>query len=203
MKAIKTRAIIFILGIVVTVSCAKIPAQSIDLMTAIQNEGERMHNINIMLANTIFKEKRNKIDAFIQNDYTPKFMDEFTKRIPQGTDLKTELPNILASIVPTINERRDAMQNALEINRVKVVDKLNTDYQQFKTAGDALKELLESAVKLDEEKKKLLNQASGLTKNKIDFDKLESDLDRFVSDAGDIGNTVNNLNENIDALLNK
>lgn len=199
----RTKLIIALIGILITTSCAKIPAQSIDLMTAIQSEGERMHKLNILLTDNIFNKKKKEIDEFIKSEYTPKFMDEFIKRIPAEVDVKKELPNIMLSVMPKINERRDAMQEALQANRLKVIEKLNTDYQEFKVACSELKNLLESAVKLDEERKKLLAQASKLTKNQIDFTQLESKLDTFVNDAGDVGNNINILNDNINTILTK
>jgi hypothetical protein len=55
-------------------SCARIPIQSIDLVTIIHNEGERMHQLNTALTNNLFTEKRMKIDEFIRLEYTPKFI---------------------------------------------------------------------------------------------------------------------------------
>jgi hypothetical protein len=198
----KSKLITLITCILLT-SCAKIPVQSIDLISNIQTEGTRMHKLNILLTDKIFNEKRKKIDDFIRLEYTPNFMDEFTKKIPQNTDLKAELPSIMASIIPKINQRRDAMQNALEVNRIKIIDKLNTDFQEYQLACDGLKKLLESAVKVDEERKKLLSQVSHLTKNKIDFDQLDSTIDKFIQDSGDWGQNINNLNNNVNDLLTK
>lgn len=199
----RSKLIILVIGILFTTSCATIPVESIELMSAIQKEGERMNKLNIILTDNIFKEKRKKIDEFIKLEYTPKFMEEFTKNIPAGVDVKKELPNIMLSVIPKINERRDAMQDALELNRKKVIEKLNADYQEFKIAGNELKALLESAVKLNEEKRKLLSQASKLTNNQIDFDELELKLDNFIKDSGDLGNNINNLNDNVNSLLTK
>jgi hypothetical protein len=110
---------------------------------------------------------------------------------------------MLASMIPVINERRDAMQSALELNRIKVIDKLNADFKDYEDACTELKTLLASAIKVDEERKKLQQQASGLTGNKIDFEKLEVTLDNFIQDSGDWGQNISNLNESVNALLNK
>ncbi len=187
-------------------SCARIPIQSIDLVTIIHDEGERMHQLNTALTDNLFTEKRQKIDDFIRLEYTPKFIGEFTAKIPENIDLKQELPGILASMIPLINERRDAMQSALELNRIKVIDKLNADFKDYEDACHELKTFLESAIKVDEERKKLEQQASGLTGNKIDFEKLESTIDNFIQDSGDLGDwgqNISNLNENVNTLLNK
>jgi ABC-type transporter Mla subunit MlaD len=89
------------------------------------------------------------------------------------------------------------------VNRIKIIDKLNTYFQEYQLACDGLKKLLESAVKVDEERKKLLSQVSQLTKNKIDFDQLDSTIDKFIQDSGDWGQNINNLNNNVNDLLTK
>lgn len=198
----KTKFLVLTMAILFA-SCARIPIQSINLVTIIHDEGERMHQLNTALTNNLFAEKRQKIDDFIRLEYTPKFIGEFTARIPENIDVKQELSGILASMIPVINERRDAMQGALELNRIKVIDKLNADFKDYEDACNELKILLASAIKVDEERKKLEQQATGLTGNKIDFEKLEMTLDEFIQDSGDWGQNISNLNENVNALLNK
>lgn len=198
----KTKLLILII-LVITASCARIPVQSIDLMVRIQNEGERMHKINVSLINLVLNEKKQKINNYIRIDYTPKYLEEFTKNIPENIDIKKELPNILNVSYQKINERRDAMQNALEIIRIKILDGLNEDQKVFQSACTELKMLLESSIKVDEERKKLLNQASQLVQNRVDFNQLESVIDKFIQESGDWGQDINQLNENINNLLNK
>ncbi|PKP49395.1 MAG: hypothetical protein CVT92_15240 [Bacteroidetes bacterium HGW-Bacteroidetes-1] len=198
----KAKLLVLTIFLMIT-SCARIPIQSIDLMSNIQKEGERMHKINITLVNLIFNEKRQKIDNFIRLEYTPKYIEEITKLIPDNIDIKNELPHILNASMQKIIEKRGAMENALEINRIKILDRLNEDHRVFQLACDELKKLLVSAVKVDEERKKLLSQASQLSQNGVDFNKLESVLDRFIQDSSDWGQNIYQLNENIDTLLNK
>jgi len=184
-------------------SCAKLPTKSVNLIDAISAEGKRMHQINISLTNKLFNEKREKIDDFIKKDYTPKFIEEFTKKIPAGTDLTNELPNMMKSIIPKIMERRDAMQNALEVNRIKVIEKLDQDYKDYENACSELKKLLESAIKVNEESKKLLRKTQELTGSKIDFDQIGGQIDKFILNAGDLGENINGLNEGVNKILNK
>lgn len=172
-------------------------------MDAISTEGKRMHQINNTLINKMFNEKREKIDEFIKNDYTPKFIEEFTKKTPLGTDLSNELPGMMKSIIPKIIERRDAMQNALEVNRIKVIEKLDQDYKEYETACHELKKLLESAIKVNEESKQLLNKTQELTGSKIDFDQIGGEIDKFILNTGDIGQKINDLNEGLNKIINK
>ncbi len=198
----KIKSFLFAL-ILLIASCAKLPIQSLNLIDAISTEGKRMHQINLSMANKMFNEKRERIDEFIKNEYTPKFIEEFTKKIPAGTDLTNEMPNMMKSIIPKIMERRDAMQNALEVNRIKVIEKLDQDYKEYETACSELKKLLESAIKVNDERKKLLQKTQELTGNKIDFDQIGSQIDKFILNAGDLGENINGLNDGVNKILNK
>lgn len=195
------KKILFLLFIVSIASCAKLPPQTITLTDAIINEGERMHELNIRLLNKMFDEKREKIDAFIKNDYTPKFLAEFNARIPDGTDYKEEFPDMIQSIIPQINDRRDQMQAALESQRLKLVEQLNKDYQTFEKATRELKNLIKSAIKVDEERKEAFQQLNDLTENQIDLNQIETEIDKFILKSGDVGDNINELNNTINSLL--
>ena len=192
-----------ILFIVILSSCATIPPQSISLTDAIIDEGQRMHELNITLLNKMFKEKRERVDLFIENEYTPKFLDEFKSRIPAGVDVEAELPNILKSLIPQINKRRDDMQSALEEQRIKLVTKLEQDYKVYRNATSELKELLKSAVKVTKARQDIFDRAKELTNNRIDLNQVENAIDSFIIDAGNVGENVIKLNDNINSIINQ
>ena len=171
-------------------------------MEALTDEGARMHSLNIRLLGNMFKEKSEKIDLFVKNEYTPKFIENFTKQIPKDTDLKKELPDIIAAITPRINARRDSMQDALEAQRRKLTTKLDHDFQEFNVAAATLKRLLNSAIKVDREREEFLQQIKSLSGGKIDLDKIESKLDEYTKKAGDIGAEISNLDSSIDQIIN-
>ena len=127
--------------------CAKIPVQSIALADAIQTEGERMHQLNILFLNRIFDGKRETIEKFIRDEYTPvvveKFTAKVTKEFPQ-TDFKKEFPELMNAVMPQINTRRDSLVNALELQKEKIVEKLDVDYRVFANAVFELRKLLEA-----------------------------------------------------------
>jgi hypothetical protein len=185
--------------------CAKIPVQSVVLADALQVEGERMHKLNLVFLNRIFSAKRETIEKFIKEEYTPKMVADFTNKVnkefPQ-TDFKKEFPDLLNALMPHINERRDSLINALELQKEKVVEKLNTDFTVFNNAAFELKRLLESAVKVDKEKQALFNQAKALSNNRIDFNSVEGALDKFIHSSGNVVNNAAALNNVINNLLN-
>lgn len=199
----KTSIILSTLCALLLSSCATIPMQTVALNDSIMVEGKRMHNLNIMLTNKLFNEKRLRIDDFIKNTYTPTFINQFVTLIPSNVDIKQELPSIISSIIPMINQRRDSMQNALEVNRIKITDKLNQDYLTYIEACSSLKRLLESSIKVDNSRKQLLNRTTALTGSPIDFDKIEKTIDRFITKAGNVGQNITDLNDDINKLISK
>ena len=196
------KKIIYLFILVVFASCAKLPIQTLTLTDAIISEGERMHELNLSLLNKLFNDKRTKIDLFIKNEYTPKYLEEFRKRIPDGVNYKEEFPNMIQSIVPEIRSRRDMMQNALESQRIKLIEKLNSDYQIFKEASTELRTLIESNIKVNEERQKAFQKVKNLTQNKIDLNQIETELDKFIIKSGDVTGNINELNNSINSLLN-
>ena len=198
----ETKKFISYLCLLLFSSCATLPLQTVTLADSIINEGQRMHNLNILLTNKMFQDKREKIDEFIKKEYTPKYMDEFRKKIPAGIDFEKEFPNIIQSIIPEINSRRDIMQSALEDQRIKILTKLDADYKAFEEASFELKNLIESNIKVNEERRKVFEQIKSLTNNNLDFNQVETEIDKFIIKAGDMSGNINDLNSSINSLLN-
>lgn len=196
--------LILIVGLAFTIlSCTRIPLQSITLSERIQEEGARMHQLNIVLLHQLFAEKKARVNDFIKNEYTPSIIDKMTSDLDKDLDVKSELPQMMAAALPLINERQYAMQMALDSAKIKIVDQLNTDFAKYNMANTEMKRLLESAVKLNEEKKQLLNQSNWFKKKGIDYDQLSELLDRFIHSSGNIGGLIVNLNKDLNKVLNQ
>lgn len=184
-------------------SCTRIPLQSITLSERIQEEGARMHQLNVLLIHQLFAEKKSRVNDFIKNEYTPSIIHEMTSDLDEDLNTKLELPQIMAAAVPIINERQYAMQMALDSAKIKIIDQLNNDFAKYNMANNEMKKLLESAVKLNEEKKQLLNQSNWFKKKGINYDQLAELLDRFVYSSGNIGGLIVNLNKDLNKVLNQ
>lgn len=200
------KKISYLLILILITSCAKMPIESITLTESIINEGQRMHELNVSLLNKMFLDKSESIDVFIKDEYTPAFLENFKKRIPPETDIEEELPRMLQAIVPKINGRRDMMQNALESQRLKLIEKLNLDFKMYEEATTELRNLIESAVKVNEERRKAYEKAANLTGGKIDLNQIETELDNFILKSGDIssdaGTIISGLDSKINSLIN-
>ncbi|MDP3394003.1 hypothetical protein [Sediminibacterium sp.] len=196
--------LMLILGLGFTsLSCTRIPLQSITLSERIQEEGARMHQLNLLLINQLFAEKKERVNDFIKSDYTPSMIQKMTNDLDEDIDVKLELPQIMAAAIPMISERKYSMQMALDSAKIKIVDQLNSDFVKYNMANTEMKRLLESAVKLNEEKKQLLNQSNWFKKKGINYDQLAELLDRFVYSSGNIGGLIMNLNKDLNKVLNQ
>ena len=199
----KMKKISYLFVLIFITACAKLPIESITLADSIISEGQRMHELNVSLLNKIFMEKSDKIDVFIKDEYTPAFLENL--KIPPETDMNEEFSKVLQKVVPKINLRRDMMRNALENQRIKLIEKLNLDYKKYEEATTALKNLIESNVKVNQERQKAFNKAANLTNNRIDLNQIESVLDNFILKSGNLnqneGSLINDLNTTINSLI--
>lgn len=184
-------------------SCTRIPLQSITLSERIQEEGARMHQLNLLLIQQLFAEKKARVNDFIKNEYTPSIIHKMTSDMDDDMDIKLTLPQMMEAALPLINERQYTMQMALDSAKIRIVDQLNTDFAKYNMANTEMKRLLESAVKLNEEKKQLLNQSNWFKKKGVDYDQLAELLDRFVSSSGNVGGLIVNLNKDLNKILNQ
>ena len=72
-----------------------------------------MHQLNIALVNKLFEERKLVINSFITNQYTPSLIKKYENLLPDSLNYKEALPNIIKSIIPVINRKKDSLQNVL------------------------------------------------------------------------------------------
>jgi len=183
--------------------CAKIPVQSVTLMQQIQQEGERMHRLNVAYVNKTFNDKLNAVNEFMQNEYIPDLMKGIKAKIAKDSiNMNNEWEKLFAKLNPVINSVKDSLTRALEQNRSRIITKLNEDYLVYQQACETQLNFLNSAVKVNQASK---NAADAVIKkfsgNKIDLATLEQVLDKYLkkgeSAASMVLNLYNDINTNI------
>ena len=182
-------------------SCAKIPIQAVDLSRALKEEGNRMHQLNLSLVEYVFNEKKHLVNEFLKNEYSPAFIENFTKRLPADTDVKKELPEIIAAINPRIDARRDSLISALQQQKMLVLQKLNDDYQVYDAAAQSLQDLLVSASKLNKSRTSVYGDIKKLSGNRINLQGINNALDQFIMGAGSVGEKTLLLTGTIETFL--
>jgi hypothetical protein len=184
MKTIK-KLLMLSLTLLVIVSCASIPASTSTLSKEIIKEADGMHQLNVSLVNQLYAEREQRINDFISYQYTPALLVNYQKLLPDSIDYKTELPNILKSIVPVINKKRDSLQGILSKEQQNIIQQLNANYSSYTTSSTALQGLIDSAVKLKASESNALTALENLTGvSSGTVSNIESKLEKLLTDSG-------------------
>lgn len=182
--------------------CATIPPSTVTLTQEVIKEANAMHQLNIVLVNQLFEERKQVINAFITNQYTPAIIKKYEALLPEGLDYKEELPNIMKSIIPVINRKKDSLQNVLSTQQQQIITSLNTNYETYNSATVSLQNMINSAVKLKTQESNALSSIQSLTGGAVDVKKIESTIDNLLTKSGtDMGkllevNNILNANKN-------
>lgn len=171
-------------------SCASIPSSTVTLTKEVIKEADNMHQLNVSLVNRLFDERKEKINLFIENKYTPTLLKKFEGLLPDSLDYKKELPNILNSIVPIINHKKDSLQSVLDSQRQDILNQLNSNYSDYSKATTSLQNLINSAVKIKTTESDALSAINQLTGDKINIKKVENTINQSIDKTG---NALNKL----------
>ncbi|WP_440121340.1 hypothetical protein [Tenacibaculum sp. Ill] len=171
-------------------SCASIPSSTVTLTKEVIKEADNMHQLNVSLVNRLFDERKEKINLFIENKYTPTLLKKFEGLLPDSLDYKKELPNILNSIVPIINRKKDSLQSVLDIQRQDILNQLNSNYSDYNKATTSLQNLINSVVKVKTTESDALSAIDQLTGDRINIKKVENTINQSIDKTG---NTLNKL----------
>ena len=151
------------LGILLIGACASIPSSTSKLTEEVINEANGMHALNVSLVNQLFDEREQRLNDFITYQYTPKLLDKFQKLLPDSVDYEKELPNIMKSVVPVINRKRDSLHHILSTQKAGIVSQLNTTYTAYANSTSTLQNLIDSAVKLKSAEQDVLTAIENIT----------------------------------------
>ena len=171
-------------------SCASIPSSTVTLTKEVIKEADNMHALNVSLINRLFDERKKKINLFFENRYTPTLLKKFEGLLPDSLDYKKELPNILNSIVPVINHKKDSLQSVLDSQRQDILNQLNANYSEYNKATTSLQNLINSVVKIKTTESEALSAIDQLTGDKINIKKVENTINQSINKTG---NTLNKL----------
>ncbi len=169
------------------ISCARMPVQTIELSHALKDEGQRMHEMNVLLVEYVFNEKKHLVNEFINNEYSPALIENFKTLLPPGTDVKKDLVEIMQAINPKIAERRDSLLQVLQQQKNAITQKLNTDYKVYAETFVAMQNLLVSAGRLNSQREDVYAKVKALSNNRINLQGIDNALNQFIKGAGAVG----------------
>ncbi len=175
------------IGSLQLMSCARMPIQAVELSHALKDEGQRMHEMNVLLVEYVFNEKKHLVNEFTNNEYSPALIENFKSLLPAGTDFKKDLLEIMQAINPKIEERRDSLLQVLQQQKNAITQKLNTDYTVYGEAFSAMQNLLVSAGKLNSQREGVYANVKALSNNRINLQGIDNALNQFIKGAGAVG----------------
>ena len=162
-------------------SCASIPNSTVTLTEGIINEGDNMHQLNISLVNQLFNERRERLNSFITEKYTPAIIESYEKLLPQTLDYKKELPNIVKSIIPIINRKKDSLQSFLNKQEQEIITSLNANFINYTKITSSLQYLINSAVRLKTNEDHVISAIDKLTGDKLHLKKIDNAIDSVLN----------------------
>jgi hypothetical protein len=167
--------------LLILVSCASIPKATSTLSRAVLDQSAAMHQLNIQLVEQLFTEKKTRLQHYINTVYTPTAVKNYITLIPDGTDYKTALPNIVSSIIPVIERKKDSLTALLTQRENNIIRKLNANYAKFVQAGNSLQNVLDTANELNRSEQYLLTSVDSLTGVRINTEAIRKDLDQVLT----------------------
>ena len=186
----RTNNLIFIMLSFLITSCVSIPKSTATLTQEVIKEADDMHSLNIALVNQLFEERRERLNTFITNQYTPTLITKYRTLLPDSLNYKEELPNILKSIIPVINRKKDSLQNILNGEQQNIITALNANYTTYSKATTSLQGLVNSAVKLKTAENDAISAIQSLTGSSLDVTKIENTINNLIIKSGDAMNKL-------------
>lgn len=197
------RVLVFVVLSCLMLSCGSVPKESVDLMEVVIVQSQKAHALNTALVNKLYSAKKKEVDVFIDGQYTDAFWENFQDGIPDGVDLEANMNAIIPSISKEINAQRNKMKAVLEEARLQTIELINENYSVQQEAASALKELLVSATKVDEDRKAILQRYAKQFNTGLDINELELYIDQYINKAGDAGADIDELGLQLIEQLNK
>ena len=167
--------------------CASIPSEAPELSAQLGARISSLESSHVRLLEAFFVEKRRKVDEFIQDVWVPVFaqeffgdprVDEVWKQVVKSEDDNDRL-KFITLVGPKLQEkinrkRLDLIQPLDELESV-IKNKLKSEYDQTLAINNTLTSFLQSASKVEENRKRYLDMI-GIT---------DKEVDKFVSETGE------------------
>ncbi|MDP1602978.1 MAG: hypothetical protein Q8M03_06895 [Legionella sp.] len=171
--------------------CASIPPEAPELSAQLGTRISSLETAHVRLLQEFFRDKRLRVDDFLQEVWIPIFAQEFFsdpkvdamwKQVVQSQDAKDRL-NFIALAGPKlqvkINQKRVELIQPLDELEAEIRSKLKAEYDQARAINNSLTAFLQSASKIEENRKRYLDMI-GMTNT--DIDKFVNQTDQAVSE---------------------
>jgi len=171
--------------------CASIPPEAPELSAQLGSRISSLEAAHVRLLHEFFLEKRRRVDDFVQETWVPIFAQEFFgdprvdavwKQVVQSQDPKDRLKFITLvgpKLQEKINKKRVELIQPLDELEATIKNKLKSEYDQTRAINNTLTAFLQSASKVEENRKRYLDMI-GVTDKEVD--KFVKETDEVVSE---------------------
>lgn len=171
--------------------CASIPPEAPELSAQLGSRISSLEAAHVRLLHEFFAEKRRRVDDFIQETWVPVFAGEFFgdprvnavwQQVVQSQDPKDRLKFIVMvgpKLQEKINRKRLELVQPLDELEATITTKLKAEYDQTRAINNTLTSFLQSASKVEENRKRYLDMI-GVTDREVD--KFVAETDQAVSE---------------------
>ena len=180
-----------VIAVLTLTGCASIPPEAPELSGQLGSRITAIESSHNRLLEQFFAEKRRRVDDFIQEVWVPTFATEFFgdpavdkvwKEVVASTDPRDRLRFVVfvgPKLQSKINEKRIELIKPLEDLERTVKAKLKVDYDQARAINNTLTSFLQSASKVEANRKRYLEML-GITDKQVEA--FIDDTDEAVSD---------------------
>lgn len=193
--------------------CASIPPEAPELSGQLGTRISAIEAAHTRLLEQFFAEKRRRVDDFVQEVWVPTFaaeffgdakVDEVWREVVASKDPKDRLKFITLvgpRLQEKINKKRLELVKPLEDLEREVKSKLKIDYDQARSINNTLTSFLQSASKIEENRKRYL-ELIGISEKQVDkyIDQTDEAVSELVGKAKDVQNKVKDAEVFIDKI---
>ncbi|MDR2084889.1 MAG: hypothetical protein LBP67_07835 [Bacteroidales bacterium] len=164
----KYLGILFLLAMVLFVSCATLPKATVEMSILLEKQITALESNHIMIVNKYFEDKKQYAEEIIEKEWYPAFLDEFFKNevvkevweeAVESNDAETRM-EALKEIIQVIHEKRteimDSMIQPLEKTRIECISAIQSEYEKAKQMNRTITENISSVNEAQEMRNNLL-----------------------------------------------
>lgn len=188
-----------ILATLVLVGCASIPPEAPELSAQLGARVSALEAAHVRLLEDFFREKRRRVDDFVQGVWVPIFAQEFFadqkigavwKQVVESQDPNDRL-RFITIVGPKLQEKisrkRIQLIQPLDELEAAIKNKIKSEYDQARAINTTLTAFLQSASKVEENRKRYLDMV-GITDKVVDS--FVHETDRAVSQLVDASRNI-------------
>ncbi len=175
-KKITTVTLLWVIMLILP-GCVSIPPEAPELSVELGKRISTIENANITLLKRFFDQKRDEVDKFIENEWTPEFANQFftDRKIANAWDIivrendKQQRLLFLTKTGPRlqkkINEKRLELIRPLDELERRIEAKIRQEYAQARALNNSITSFLLSAAKVTESRNRYLDRVGAADSN--------------------------------------